>query len=161
MFIPVEVRASTIFGKGLFPLAHVRRGTVICSFSADAQIIPEDQYLDAIRANDAAIVRTGTRYIGRYFTHTLDIEAALNFFNHSFEPNLLCHCGVVIALRDIPRDQELTLDYRTLIDNTEIGVYTDAITGKPIRGFSARETLLKTARQLLDLLESLPKDWNG
>ena len=161
MFIPVEVRASGIFGKGLFPLAQVRRGAVICSFNTDAQIITETQYLDAIRANDAAIVRTGTRYVGRYFTHTLDTDAALNFFNHSFEPNLLCHCGVVMALRDIPRDQELTIDYRTLIDDTEIGVYNDAISGRPIRGFSARETLLKTTRQLFELLETLPGDWNG
>jgi hypothetical protein len=161
MFIAVEARASTIFGKGLFPLADVPRGRVICSFATDAGVITEEEYLRAIRANDALVVRTGTRYVGRYFTHTSDADAPLNFFNHSFEPNLLCHCGVVIALRDIPKGEELTLDYRTLIDDTEIGIYNDAVSGRPIRGFSPRETLLRTTRQLLALLENLPEQWNG
>jgi hypothetical protein len=161
MFIPVEIRASTIFGKGLFPLADVRRGTVVCSFTTDARIITEAEFINAVQANNAIIVRTGTRYVGSYFTHTDDPDAPLNFFNHSFEPNLFCHCGVVIALRDIAAGEELTLDYRTLIDDTEIGVYNDAITRQPIRGFSARETLLRTTRQLLELLESLPEEWNG
>ena len=56
--------------------------------------------------------------------------------------------------------EELTVDYRTLIDDTEVGIYNDATTGRPIRGFSARETLLRTARQLIDLVESIP-DWCG
>jgi hypothetical protein len=161
MFIDAEVRPSKIFGKGLFATSDVRRGTVICSFSSDATIITEDRYLEAIKSNEPLIVRTGTRYIGKYFTHTHDPDTPLNFFNHSFEPNLLCHCGVVIALRDIRTGEELTVDYRTLIDDTDIGVYNDAVTGQPIRGFSARETLLRTARQVLALLEDLDEAWRG
>ena len=158
MFIRVQVRASTIFGKGLFPLDAVPRGAVVCSFTTDSKVITEDQYVDAVAREKYLIVRTGTRYFGKYFTYTDDPEAELNFFNHSFQPNLLVHCGVVLAARDIAAGEELTVDYRTLIDDTETGVYPDAVTGRPIQGFSARQTLLRTARQLIELIEAMP-DW--
>ena len=161
MFIPVEVRPSSIFGKGLFPVRDVKRGTVICSFTTDSKVISEDEYLDAIREDRYLIVRTGTRYIGKYFTCTQEPETELNFFNHSFEPNLLVHCGVVIALSDIPAGEEFTIDYRCLIDDTEIGVYNDAATGRPIRGLPARQTLLETSRRLIELMEQLGDDWTG
>jgi hypothetical protein len=161
MFIPVEVRPSTIFGKGLFPLRDVKRGTVICSFTTDSKVITEQEYLVAIHDNRYVIVRTGTRYVGKYFTYTDQLETELNFFNHAFEPSLLVHCGVVIALRDIPPGEELTIDYRYLIDDTEIGVYNDAHSGRPIRGFSPKQTLLETSRRLIQLLESLDDGWQG
>jgi SET domain-containing protein len=161
MFIPVEVRPSSIFGKGLFPVRNVKRGKVICSFTSDANVITEDEYLTAIKAERYLVVRTGTRYVGKYFTYTEEPDTELNFFNHSFEPNLLVHCGVVIALRDIPAGDELTIDYRYLIDDTEIGVYNDAATGRPIRGLPARQTLLETSRKLIALMEQLGDDWTG
>lgn len=161
MFIPVEVRPSKIFGKGLFAMRPVGRGTVICSFSTDARVITEDEYLEAIRENRHLVVRTGTRYVGKYFTYTEQPDNELNFFNHAFEPNLLVHCGVVIAERDIAAGEELTIDYRYLIDDTEIGIYNDALSGRPIRGFPPRQTLLETSRRLSKLLESLDEKWNG
>jgi len=161
MFISVEVRPSTIFGKGLFPKQDVLRGTVICSFTIDSALITEAEYLAAIQENRYAVVRTGTRYVGKHFTHTEEPDSDLNFFNHSFDPNLLVHCGIVIALRDIPSGEELTIDYRYLIDDTEIGVYNDAESGQPIRGFSPRRTLLETSRRLVALLETLDDTWEG
>ena len=161
MFIPVEVRPSKIFGRGLFPLDDVKRGTVICSFTIESKLITEEQYLDAIQENRYLVVRTGTRYVGKYFTYTEEPETELNFFNHAFEPNLLVHCGVVIATRDIPAGEELTIDYRYLIDDTEIGIYKDAHSGRPIRGFPARQTLLETSRRLIELLAELDDTWQG
>lgn len=161
MFVPVQVRPSSIFGKGLFAVSNLPRGKIICSFTSGSKIITEDEYLDAIKCERYLIVRTGTRYVGRYFTYTDIPDAELNFFNHSFVPNLLCHCGIVIAVRDIAAGEELTVDYRYLIDDTEVGVYNDAVTGRPIRGFTARRTLLDTTRQLLELLESLDEGWTG
>ena len=161
MFVPVEVRTSTIFGKGLFPTHGVKRGTIICSFTTDARTITDAEYLDAIRSNHYTVVRTGTRYVGKYFTCTDHTESEINFFNHAFDPNLLVHCGVVIALRDIEAGEEFTIDYRTLVDDTDIGVYNDAASGQVIKGFSARETLLRTTRQMLALVESLEENWEG
>ena len=161
MFVRVEVQPSSIFGKGLFPLESVKRGTIVCSFTTDATVITEREYVGAIERNEYLIVRTGTRYVGRYFTFTNEPDTELNFFNHAFEPNLLCHCGVVIALRDIRAGEELTLDYRTLVDSTDIGVYNDAKSGQVIKGFSARESLLRTTRQMLELMESVGEEWEG
>lgn len=160
MFIRVRVDQSKIFGKGLFPLDPVPRGKIVCSFTTDSRIITEQEYVEAIAKETRLIVRTGTRYVGKYFTYTDDPDADLNFFNHSFDPNLLVHCGIVIARRDIPAGQELTVDYRTLIDDTDIGVYNDAITGQRIRGFSARDTLLQTAQELIRIVQGV-ETWTG
>jgi len=161
MYVRVEVRPSSIFGKGLFPVEDVKHGTIVCSFTTDAKVITERQYVEAIEKNEYLVVRTGTRYVGKYFAYTEQPDTDLNFFNHSFEPNLLCHCGVVIALRDVRVGEEFTIDYRTLIDETDIGVYNDAQSGRPIKGFSARETLLRTTRQMLELMENLGEEWEG
>jgi SET domain-containing protein len=161
MLVPVEVRPSKIFGRGLFALQPIPRGSFLCSFSMDARLITEDEFLRAVSEDRQPIVRTGTRYIGRYFTYTDTPEAQLNFFNHAFEPNCLVCCGVVIALRDIGTDEELTIDYRTLTDATDVGVYNDAGSGAPIKGFTAKRTLLQTAKKLVELAESLDEDWQG
>ena len=159
MYIRCEVRASTIYGQGLFALEPVRRGKIICFFPINAQVITEERYLQAIEANEHAIVRTGTRYAGRYFTVGNQSEP-YTFLNHSFSPNLLCHCGTVIARRDIANGEELTLDYRTLVDSTDVGTYQDAVTDRTIKGFAAKETLLRTARELIDIIEGC-EDWQG
>ena len=54
----------------------------------------------------------------------------------------------------------LTLDYRTLVDDTDVGVYHDATSGREIRGFNARETLLRTARELIEIVEGID-GWAG
>jgi hypothetical protein len=159
MFIRTEVRESNIFGKGCFAAEMVKKGTVVCCFTTGAKVITETEYLDACRQEIMPLMRTGTRYVGKYFTVGNEQEP-YTFINHSFDPNLLCHCGVVIAKRPIETGEELTLDYRTLIDHTDIGLYCDANTGQEIRGFRAKETLLRTARELIELIESIP-GWEG
>jgi hypothetical protein len=159
MFIETEVRETGVYGKALYAAAPVKRGTIVCSFTLGSDVTTEGEYVRAVADNRQPVTRTGTRYAGRYFTYG-NVDAPYNYVNHSFKPNLLCHCGVVIALRDIPAGEELTLDYRTLIDTTDVGLYHDAVTGREIRGYPARETLLKTARELVALLEDI-EDWDG
>jgi hypothetical protein len=159
MFIATEVRTSTIFGKGLFAAEAVPKGKIICFFSDGAEMITEEQFLQAIQADNRPIIRTGTRHAGKFFTHGNEHQP-YTFLNHSFTPNLLCHCGMVMAKRDVSANEELTLDYRTLIDDTDIGIYSDAATGREIRGFSARETLLRTSRELIEILEGID-GWMG
>ena len=159
MYVATEVRASTIFGRGLFATEPIGRGRIICFFAINAQVITEKRFLEAVVKDEHMIVRTGTRYAGEYFTVGNESEP-YTFINHSFEPNLLCHCGMVIARQAISAGEEMTLDYRTLVDDTDIGTYRDAQTGREIRGFSARETLLRTARELIDIVGSID-DWQG
>lgn len=159
MYAATQVRPSTIYGQGLFALEPIPRGKILCFFPIGAQVITEERYLQAIQKNEQPIVRTGTRYAGRYFTVGNESEP-YTFLNHSFSPNLLCHCGIVLARSDIAAQEELTLDYRTLVDATDIGTYKDAITGREIRGHTARETLLATARELIGIVEALDA-WEG
>ena len=159
MFVETEVRETGLYGKALFAARDIRRGTIVCSFTLGSDVTTEDDYVRAVAENRQPVTRTGTRYCGKYFTFG-NVDAPYNFVNHSFKPNLLCHFGVVLALRDIAAGEELTLDYRTLIDATDVGLYNDAVTGREIRGHGARETLLRTARELIALVESLP-DWGG
>jgi len=159
MFVKAEVRPSGIFGKGLFAQEPIDRGKIICFFPIGAEVITEERFIAAVVNFEPMIVRTGTRYAGKYFTVGNESEP-YTFLNHSFEPNLLCHCGMVIARRRIEAEEELTLDYRTLVDETDIGTYADAATGTVIRGYSAKETMLRTARDLIDILEGENR-WQG
>lgn len=159
MFVKTEVRETGVYGKALYTAEPVAKGTIVCSFTLGSDITTEEQYVRAVAENRQPVTRTGTRYVGKYFTFG-NVDAPYNYVNHSFKPNLLCHCGVVLALRDIRPGEELTLDYRTLIDSTDVGLYNDAVTSREIRGHSARETLLKTARDLIALVESL-ETWEG
>jgi hypothetical protein len=159
MFVKTEVRETGVYGKALYAAEPVGKGTMVCSFTLGSDVTTEDEYVRAVAENRQPVTRTGTRYAGKYFTFG-NVDVPYNFINHSFKPNLLCHCGVVLALRDIAAGEEMTLDYRTLIDTTEVGIYDDAVTGREIRGFTARETLLRTARELIALVESL-EDWAG
>ena len=159
MFVKTEVRETGVYGKALYATETVRKGTIVCSFTLGSDVTTEDEYVRAVAENRQPVTRTGTRYAGRYFTFG-NVDAPYNFVNHSFKPNLLCHCGVVLALRDIAAGEEMSLDYRTLIDTTDVGIYNDAVTGRQIRGFTARETLLRSARELIALVESL-EEWTG
>jgi hypothetical protein len=159
MFVKTEVRQTGLYGKALYAAEPIRRGTIVCSFTLGSGVAMEDEYVRAVAEGRQPLMRTGTRYAGKYFTYGNE-DASYNYVNHSFSPTLLCHCGVVVALRDLAAGDELTLDYRTLIDTTDVGIYNDAVTGREIRGLDARETLLKTARELIALVESL-EHWEG
>ena len=159
MFVKTEVRETDKYGRALFAAERIRRGTIVCSFTLGSDVTTEDEYVRAVAENRQPVTRTGTRYAGKYFTFG-NLDAPYNFVNHSFTPSLLCHCGVVLARRDIPAGEEMTLDYRTLIDTTDVGLYNDAVTGREIRGHSARETLLRSARELIELVESV-ENWDG
>jgi len=73
--------------------------------------------------------------------------------NHSFEPNVLCHVDHYFALRDIRVGDELTFDYRTFW-GPEWPAFTDAASGRQVRGMEWRAALLHTTRQLIELLET-------
>ena len=159
MFVKTEIRETGRYGRALFAAGPIARGTIVCSFTLGSDVTTEDEYVRAVAENRQPVTRTGTRYAGRYFTFG-NVDAPYNFINHSFRPSLLCHCGVVLALRDLEAGDELTIDYRTLIDTTDVGLYHDAVTGREIRGLGAKETLLKTARELIALVEGI-EAWEG
>jgi hypothetical protein len=154
MFIPTQIRDSAIFGKGLFTTQAVNRGTIVCFFALGGDVITETEFIAGCEQQDMFMMRTGTRYVGRYFTYSRQ-AADSNFLNHSFEPSLLVHCGIVIARRDIAAQEELTVDYRYLLDTSDVGLYRDAASGREIRGLPPRQAFLETAAQFARIIEGV------
>ena len=159
MFVGAEVRDSGATGKGLFAAGPVRRGTVVGCFTLGSAVATEAEYLRACAERRNPLMRTGTRYVGRYFTYGNE-AATYTYMNHAFEPTLLLHCGLLFARRDLAIGEELTIDYRYAIDDTDTGIYNDAATGIEIRGYPAKETLLRTARELIELVTPID-GWTG
>ena len=159
IFVKAEVRDSGVAGKGLFAVEPVRKGSVVGCFTLGSAVATEAEYVQACAERRNPLMRTGTRYVGRYFTYGNE-AAAYTYMNHSFEPTLLLHCGVLFARRDLEAGEELTIDYRYALDDTDVGVYADAATGIEIRGYPAKETLLRTARELVELIRPLD-GWDG
>ncbi len=159
LFVGAEVRDAGVAGRGLFVTAPVRRGTVVGCFTLGSAVATESEYVAACAARRNPLMRTGTRYVGRYFTYGNE-SALYTYVNHAFDPSLLLHCGALFARRDLAAGDELTIDYRYAIDDTDVGVYADAATGTPIKGYPPKETLLRTARELIDLITPID-GWNG
>src|SRR4051812_34725087 len=69
IFVRAEVRHSGVAGKGLFAAEPVRRGTVVGCFTLGSAVATEEEYVRACAEQRNPLMRTGTRYVGRYFTY--------------------------------------------------------------------------------------------
>ena len=56
--------------------------------------------------------------------------------------------------------ERLLTHQRCVRDDTELGTYADSASGQTIRGWSAAETFVRTAREFADIVESCEK-WAG
>lgn len=100
------------------------------------------------------MIRTGIRWVGRYFVHAKTI-AADAYINHSNDPSLLYHCGVSFARRDLEAGDELTIDYRLFLAEDDEAAFCDVATGEMVRGLPPKEALLKSGGQLAKLLREI------
>ncbi|MCX8194279.1 MAG: SET domain-containing protein-lysine N-methyltransferase, partial [Candidatus Pacearchaeota archaeon] len=101
----VYVKKSKINGKGLFAKENIKKGSRVGIVAG--LIIPDNEnsykkyninYLHPINYNYVIVNQNITRYI-----------------NHSCEPNCGLRNGIeIIALRNIKKDEEITIDYDTL-----------------------------------------------
>ena len=68
---------------------------------------------------------------------------------------MLYHCGIGFALRDIKKDEMLTVNYEYLLSETDFENFIDWETGKVVKGLSGLESLTRSTEELLRLLWSL------
>ncbi len=154
----LTVKRSGIEGYGLYANEHIKQGEIIMFWMAEAYLIPEDEYNKRQRQNDQQIIATGARYVGPMFLYTdigLNKDRYENYINHSYKPNVLYHCGVCFALKDIYPDDELTVDYTYLLSSDDQESFVDADTKTLVRGTDWRTCLLHTAKQLTNLLSNV------
>ena len=103
-----EIRQSSIQGRGIFALAKIPQGAIICSFQGERLTIPELQQKyesgneridDPFQVDDDSYLHLAEPYV---------------FFNHSCTPDAgVKGSGTLFALRDISKGEEITYDYST------------------------------------------------
>src|SRR5262245_24497921 len=110
-FYQLESRPSRIHGTGLFTREAIAAGAVIGALDGNHSFMTEQEYLRAREQNDEQIVRSAARFVGGYFVYDKVLTDDI-YMNHNSNPNMIYHCGMLFARRDIAADDELTVDYR-------------------------------------------------
>ncbi len=153
----LTIKKSKIEGYGLYAAEDIKRGEIIMIWTADAYLIPEHEYIAKLKTNDKQMLATGARYVGSTFLYT-DVGPGKdrydNYINHSFEPNVLYHCGVCFALCDICDGDELTTDYTYLLAEGDVESFYDVNSKRQVYGANAHECLMVTTDKLAKLLQS-------
>lgn len=148
----LSVQRSKIQGIGLFAAEPIEMGSVVMLWNMDAFLTSEREYNTRQAAGDKLMEATGVRYVNDYFLFTDAKPRYENYINHSFDPNILYHCGVCFALKDIADGDELTVDYTYLLSETDNLSFNDAKTNTKVTGLSGVDCLLKTSEILLATL---------
>ena len=151
MILPAyEVRtARHAEGKGVFLQQAVKRGQVVVAPDAINKLYTgaERAALVPGSAEDEACVR----WFEAYPTVSTDWPDDC-YVNHSFSPSGLWHLGFIFAIRDLQIREEVTVDYRFLVNDNEVLPFRDAETGQEIVCYSWEENLRRSTEQLLAVL---------
>jgi SET domain-containing protein len=148
-----EVRPSEIQGEGLFALENISKRDIVWYFGYDDGdiIISEEEYLQKRITGDKIFQRTACRWIDDKFMYCenwgLDV-----YLNHSFDPNVLYYCGLGIAKRDILVGEEITLNFQYMLSENDTVKFIDKSSGDEVCGLSTQEILLRTSKELYELL---------
>ena len=68
---------------------------------------------------------------------------------------MLYHCGLFIAKQDIKPGDELTVNYQYFLAENGVYSFSDNETEKLVNGLPPKIALLKSAQELVQLLEEL------
>ena len=153
MIVPkYEIRPARFAeGKGVFLLEGVKRGQILVAPDAINQVFNAEQRAALVpgSAEDEACVRWFESY------HTVSTDWPDDcYVNHSFNPNGLWHLGFIFATRDLQAGDEVTADYRFLVDDNEVMPFKDAETGQEIVGYVWEDNLRISTELLLALLRN-------
>lgn len=105
------IKNSGIQGKGVFARTNLKSGESIGIVKGP--IVPD---------NEESCRKYGAHYIHSIsYTHAILVKNSLRFTNHSCEPS----CGLknrieIVAMKDIKKNNEITIDYDTLDYNWEM-----------------------------------------
>jgi hypothetical protein len=145
-----EIHAAVhAHGKGVFLREAVRKGQILVAPDAINRVYnaAERAALTPGSAEDDACVRWFESY------HTVSTDWPDDcYVNHSFHPSGLWHLGFIFATRDLAAGDEITVDYRFLVDDNEVMPFRDAETGREIVGYPWAENLQLSTQALLALL---------
>ncbi len=152
MLVDAEVRTSPLAQQGVFAKQLIKKGTIVSFFMYDVKIMSEEEYQEEQAKGNVQIIKTACRYVGKYFLFG-DTIGCEEYFNHSFTPNVLYHCGICFALRDIQPDEELSVNYHYVLAYNDVCRFNDTVSGQLVDGLKPTEVLVKTAKELLALYD--------
>jgi len=152
---PYQVAPSTIpgAGKGLFVAAPVAAGSIIVAPDAINRVYRWEE-VQAQPDLEAALA-SSVRWFEDRYTITPEWPDEC-YINHAFGAAGLWHLGFVFAARDLAAGEEVTVDYRHLLREGEYEVFADALTGRPIIGYSWQQSLAASTAQLALLMARAP-----
>ena len=143
----LEVRRSSISGRGVFAKMDIKAGTLVFNFYS-GYLARESTYRKLAKT-DEAVAQSGIRLLGDLiiFNRSILLE---DFVNHSDNANILYHCGFGFAFHDIKAGEEITNDYRLYLPERE-SIRTQEGT---VNALSAIEALRQSTRKFQDLLKT-------
>jgi hypothetical protein len=108
------VQASPIHGRGLFAIAPIAKGEIVCI--KGGYILTQDVLSTMPEWYGGADIPIADHlYIGPFYQE--EREGSMIFSNHSCEPNIGVQGQIVfVAMRDIAGGEELTHDWATTDD---------------------------------------------
>ena len=110
----VEIRENSLNGKGIFANEHIDKGEIV--FIKGGYILTKDEIFSS------GVINSYFPLSDEYFlgaTNVDEEEFIKLYINHSCNPNDGLHGDITfIAMRDIEKDEELTVDY-AFIDNED------------------------------------------
>jgi len=146
--------ASRVAGKGVFSTTSIPRGAIVGDFTHEYEFLTEDEYQDAQRAGDRFVIQRGSRAFGPLFGYrpraAQETEVILqndDYTNHSENPTLLYHCGILFARRDIAAGEELTVNYKYILAEGDVTSFVDADTGNLVSGLDGAEALRQSTHE--------------
>ena len=152
-----RVDLSTIpnAGRGLFADELIPRGRVI-EFPDNVHTLYSREQLLAL-PDDSPVLQTSICWFEDCYAADPE-HSDIYYINHSFTPNCIWHLGFIFAKRDINPGEEISLDYRVLMDSDPEFGFVDQTTGKMICGFGWEEKMVFNTTQLLQLFTELSEN---
>lgn len=159
VYFKTKVQKSTIEGKGLFAQENIPKKSVVFIFPVFKyfKTLPEKEFDKSwLKKNpakkDLIIRKSGVRYIRDIFLYYSKNEKKTQYVNHSDNPNILYHCGIGFAKKNIKKGEELTVDYR-YFDTKNSDNFINRETGKKLKKYNSDAVLKKSAEELLDVFK--------
>jgi hypothetical protein len=152
IFYRTKITKSRIHEFGLFAEENIDRGAVVGIMALGSDITSERLYQNGLRNDDFVYAQTGVRWIHKFFMYDERIMVE-DYINHSHQANILYHCGILFAKRDIARGDEMTCDYRLFLAQNDVEAFYDGETGEWVDGYDSKTSLLSSSRQLIVLIE--------
>ena len=143
LFVKLISKNSRVHGLGCFAVGQIKRGTMLSFWGDEREVrfFEGKQHAKSLKNNSRITRETAVRLMGDWFVESIRLEEKdpTDYINHSLKPNVGYLAGMLFALSDIKKGQELLLNYQLLNAEYEINV---------VRGFNPRRQLKACAEQV-------------